>query len=523
MRAKRAALLALVLLGPTACGRGCGCVEGETSYEKLDGKVKVELVRSTKWTGGRIPGPVSHFMVRVHTTPRFDEPVGCTKVDLAEDREGKFVAFRCKGAESWTVLRLRGGDRRLRECDAPVGDGRKPDFAQLGPVRDATSRLLACVSQGGLSASRVVEEIARSITEDDGDDVASRVVVDLAASTLEPADGGERDPWRAGFAALSDRGRELAHAGLCRGLAQPDVEPTRYARAAARCSHDGAAPNALAQFRRWFATSEPPADRGAAEEVRARRLRASALRWATWVAAEGAPEEAGKLACELGGGAPGEVSRTLAAMLVAHAQTKCPGVASWRRRPPCGDVDCDGGLCSAGEVRARIDGHLVRDALDDAGARAWPVPPSESLAVLGAWHAQGPLPRSITLPNARVHYALVSPDGGPRCTDELRRGTPCVCTAPQVGMACAFRDDETRGEYGGCQLHFDDARRRIDEITCACVEVSESCRAGKRCCGGLRCAADGGVCVPSRAPRAAGADADADGPDDDASDDAAAR
>ena len=140
-------------------------------------------------------------------------------------------------------------------------------------------------------------------------------------------------------------------------------------------------------------------------------------------------------------------------MLVAHAQTKCPGVASWRRRPPCGDVDCDGGLCSAGEVRARIDGHLVRDALDDAGARAWPVPPSESLAVLGAWHAQGPLPRSITLPNARVHYALVSPDGGPRCTDELRRGTPCVCTAPQVGMACAFRDDETRGEYGGCQLH----------------------------------------------------------------------
>src|SRR5262245_55174138 len=125
MLVRQRALLFAFIFGCTACGRSCGCVEGEKTYETLRGKVNVSLVRKVHWTGGRIPGPLTSFYVHVETTPPFDEPVLCDHVELAEDDAGKNVAFRCDGTAAWTVLRLRGGDRRLVECDAPVGTGRE--------------------------------------------------------------------------------------------------------------------------------------------------------------------------------------------------------------------------------------------------------------------------------------------------------------------------------------------------------------------------------------------------------------
>ena len=124
-RVKQAAVPVLLLGIATGCGRSCGCIEGERTYEHLDGKVKVELVRHVVWSGGKIPGPLTSFFVRIGTTPPIEEAVACDHLDLAEDDAGKHVGFRCKGTAEWTVVRLRGGDRRLRECNAPVGTSAK--------------------------------------------------------------------------------------------------------------------------------------------------------------------------------------------------------------------------------------------------------------------------------------------------------------------------------------------------------------------------------------------------------------
>jgi hypothetical protein len=106
VKARRAArILSVVALLGLGCGPRCGCAEGDEVLETLDGPVKVELVRQTRWTGGRLPGPISTFYVRVHTNPPFDEWVECHEAELAGDEEGKAVAFRCADAPTWTVLR----------------------------------------------------------------------------------------------------------------------------------------------------------------------------------------------------------------------------------------------------------------------------------------------------------------------------------------------------------------------------------------------------------------------------------
>jgi hypothetical protein len=157
---RSARVITFMVLALGGCGRGCGCVEGQTTYESLDGKVKVELVRSVRWGTGHLPGTITSFSVRVHAEEVFDEPVACDHVDLAEDDAGKLVAFRCKGDDQpWTVLRLHGGQRRLRECNAPVGRGAVPAWSGLRPVSASVDRILGCM---GNETGRLHAELMRT-------------------------------------------------------------------------------------------------------------------------------------------------------------------------------------------------------------------------------------------------------------------------------------------------------------------------------------------------------------------------
>ena len=141
-----AALLVPValLLASSACGRGCSCVRGEKTYETLDGKVKVSLVRNVDWAGTKFPALVPEFTLRIETTPPITHRVRCDHVDMAEDDAGKLVAYRCKGKDPWNLIRLRGGDRYLEECAAPVGTKEKPDWTKVEPLSRSVERVFAC-------------------------------------------------------------------------------------------------------------------------------------------------------------------------------------------------------------------------------------------------------------------------------------------------------------------------------------------------------------------------------------------
>lgn len=500
--ARRMLAITLLALGPVACGRGCTCFEGEKTYEKLHGKVDVSLVRKTRWTGGRIPGPVSSFFLHVETTPPFDEPVGdCTHVDMVEDDAGKHVAFRCKDTKEWSVLRLRGGDRRIRECSAPVGTESKPKLDRLETVRQSAPRILACERA---DTPYLMEELVHAVLEDEGADAAADFAVTLASDASARESGVQADPWDRAVGALDGPSKTRALAGLCRTLEQADGRASRaaYVRAAMRCplESEAVAQGALATARFLLTNSEKLPE----SEIR----KDEALLWAGLIAGARTPKELGSLVCDRARqGDVREDTRAVLLQLIAHTRVSCDVIDAWLKAPLCDpSLDCDGGLCTEAELANDSAGW---NAALDGGQRPSPSLPTRERAVLRAGYARGPLPPGVTLANARRRYSL--PDGGrlPSCyRGDLEVGTACDCSSLSSLALCSVTTEPTRGEErylvtGGCKLRIDDAHHRLEtaHFTCArlgesCVQVGQTSQTGQtaECCGGMVCRL--GICEP---------------------------
>ncbi|MFO0735524.1 MAG: hypothetical protein U0270_06580 [Labilithrix sp.] len=475
MKARHSILALVVLaLGTAACGRGCTCFSGEKTYEKVKGKYEVSLVRKTHWTGGKVPGPVSEFFIHVATEPPIDEPIyGCTHADMTEDEDGRFVGFRCEDTheKEWTVLRLRGGDRRLRECRAPVGTDDTPDWKKLEPVRASTSRILGCEHHDPFVTMR---ELAHAVLEDEGSPTAGEYVSTLATtgSALVP------DPWDSALNVIDAPARAGALTKLCPALARADgkVEPAPYVRAARHCPLD--ASGALATLKALIADTTHREDASLPP----------AMLWAGLLAAKQSPKETGLAVCQ--GAIDKRVPDPIAGALLGHTHTRCAVVAEWMKSPPCNFfLDCDAGLCTERELAEDIAG-WDRDL--DGGLRADPPMPGRERAILRAAYAAGPLPRELTIPNQRRWYDL--PDAGtlPYCSDpKVDAGAECE-TSIQPLEICEVRASDTVLVQSSCTIHIDDAHHRLDTPRRACEPLGAKCPLHP-CCGDAICR--NGVCV----------------------------
>lgn len=134
------------------------------------------------------------------------------------------------------------------------------------------------------------------------------------------------------------------------------------------------------------------------------------------------------------------------------------------------------------------------------GVRAEPHVPdgdSDRLAVF-ATYARGPLPREVVLTNERRKYPVENADGGlSACSDDaLDAGAPCACAELPAWGRCNVAASETRVRYGFCSGHFDDRKKRIDDVRRACEPEGAKCNwSSILCCGGLRCEPGVGVCT----------------------------
>lgn len=512
-RGRLVAVLAL-LFGPVACGRSCGCFEGEKTYESIDGKVKVELVRKVFWTGGKIPGPMTDFYIRVHTTPPINHLIldRCDHVDMAEDDAGKNVAWRCKGTPVWSVLRLRGADRYVNECKAvSVGTEKKPAFDKLEPLSVAADRIVGCAVPYGQAQYVVAmwKNLLSAIEEDEGAEGAAKTLIRLAARPIETGD----DTWHVTFLSRSDDVRARVLRAVCPALERPDSDMPMYARAAAYCSLDGPGVGAAAVaqlerlLKRPVSIPQPLSGNDAGGGAATAQLAVShqlALEWAAVIAVKKAPVAAGAAAC---GTAPGTqqgsseygsgvAPRRVAAAVIAATKTKCDAARAWLDPPPCGDeVDCDGGLCSEKEVTFGLDQWAAQGASAlDGGARGESpaLLPTQPRALLGVAYAQGPLDRETTIRNARRHYAQSDGGGIVRCEDEdAGNGTPCVCTDYSLSFTlCSMPSSKTREEKGACSFHVDDAKKRLDDVKRVCSGEGGSCTFGRVCCAPYQCRFD---------------------------------
>ncbi len=488
------ALLGLAL-GPAACGRGCTCFEGEKTYEKVKGKYEVSLVRKTHWTGGRIPGPVSNFYIHVATNPPIYEAIGdCTHADMKEDEQGKYVGFRCQDTheKEWTVLRLRGSDRRIRECGATVGTGDEPDWKKLESVRSSTARVLGCRTMS-IDESYAMEQLAKAVLEDEGSPAAADYVSTLAALGSAPFP----DPWDSALKIIDEPTRKATLAKVCPVLAQRDVktEPVVYVRAARHCPLESG--GALTMLRAILAKNPPPEDTAAT----------AALFWSGLLAAKAGPKDAKQvgdsicLAIDGRADKPWNATReTIGAELLGHTKVKCEAaVRKWLENPPCTfNLDCDGGLCNDAELATDLAGW--DDGLD-AGVRADPAVPIRERAILRAMYVSG-LTEGVTVPNARRLYAR--PDAGalPYCNDtKVDAGAECQCWLSELRV-CRLAARETEIEESDCTVHIDDKHKRLDVGHRVCVALGADC-SNHPCCGEAQC--HDRVCVMP-APRDAGAD-----------------
>lgn len=445
----------LVALTLVACGRSFGCIEGEKTYETFDGKVSMVLVRKVEWSGGKIPGPVTDFFVRVGTQPGFEEPVDCDRLDFAEDELGTHVAFRCTGAPSWTVLRLRGGDARLRECDALDGD--RPDFTRLTPLHAATDRILRCARDPGAVAKALI----RAVRQDEGREAALDVVDRLASGPLNVNDD---NVWPYAMDALDEQDRDMALGKLCTtlGAEAEHAAPERYLRAVRICDHASAGPAALAILRTRAAL-------GGEEPDREKRDVASAvLLWAAALGSRESARAAGEAACRgleilrhrEGDEWQEDRVRVLATVL-GRTGTRCDALVHWHVRV-CGElVECDGALCSS-EHLATFSRSWDRPERGAGNVRLEPVIPELPLAVLHAMRA-GPLPGWVVRRQARLHYTQADA-GLVDCDRELEAGTPCHCELHDWEL-CQLDAGDSYGASSTCRFRVDDVHRALVDVT----------------------------------------------------------
>ena len=497
------ALLALTIAG---CGRSCGCVEGERSYESIHGAVRVELVRDVRWVGGRIPGPMTSFRVRIHATPRIDEPVACDHVDMAQNPTGTLVAFRCRGAAApWDVVRRQPDGIWFRECDARVGTGDPPDFARLEPLSASATRIATC--PGAQPPSRVWPALLRAIAAQEGEARAIATTVDLARAEWPPTArhvSFPQDPWPGALEGLTQPQRRAALGATCDALTRDPPSAPLWARAAPRCALDtpGVADAALRALGQWL-RARPERDVG---------MSAEALRWAAAIASTHRPSAAGSVACAAARDTPpnlygiADSGRVLGAVL-AITRTRCPDFDRWIASPLCGSaVECDGGLCTAAELGERLGSwRRAVEAAPGTPPRAIVATFEPAHVALAVMYAQGELPREVALRNARYRYALPE-ERLPSCSGRMDDGTPCTCDYLQ-GHLCGVPSSEVRAVVGACAFSFDDARRQIVDVRSSCQPIGGSCAAGRVCCRGGECASGPDArCV---SVRDAGGEADA--------------
>jgi hypothetical protein len=430
---RKLALLGL-LLGITGCGRGCTCIGGKTKFESLDGKVKVTLVRDSHWATGKVPGVISNFHLHVETKPPFDFKVACQKVELAEDDAGKNIAYRCDDKKTWSVLRLRGGDHHVHDCDALT----EPDFKQLKPIAAVVDHLLDCKSSA--------KEVVRAVREDGGD--AAATVFAMSARPLSES------AWP-GFDALDESEQRAAEKLLCKSA----KEPASYARAAQRCPVDGDAAIKFLEAELSAPHSGKKPD-GSMDFGTEPRDWERALLWASMIASEKRPADAGAIACRavksLYGATDVGRRRALALAIVGRTKTACPAITMWPA--PCGkELDCDERLCTADELAKNF-------VAWDLGERKEPEFPDAHRMALLAAYANGPLPKEITLPNARRWYT-VEETKLPSCKETMDAGTGCSC--PDLHhefLACTVAVTSKELTAGLCSARFDDESKQIVEV-----------------------------------------------------------
>ena len=492
MRART--LVAVLALASAGCGRSCGCVDGQTKYETLDGKVKVTLIRDVHWAGGKIPGPLTRFFLHIETTPPFDETIECDHVELAEDDAGKNIAYRCKD-KTWTVLRLRGGTRRIKECDAPVGTGKKPELAKLEPVSQIVDRVLACASSSPESAlRRETKELVRAVREDDGNEAAIKLALTLSAREQWY---GAFDAWHGALDALDDKDRTRVMKELCGALTAKDAAPpAQYVRAARLCALDppevaeGALNVLRARLGRKYPENEDQAHAGVWER---------SLLWAAIVATEKRPTAAGALACAAAD-KPSALNDAIVGTILGRTSTACEAVKSWP--VPCGlMLDCEDHLCTHAELLGETS--VWHDLVTAAPEKQREEPafvggPRITLFATYASYPGSPLPPAIAIPNARRFYPLADPgEDRPWCHKATDAGTPCRCNDLHFLARCELPETETRLKYAGCSVHFDDVHRKIDDVTSTCEPEGSKCNFSSIiCCAGLRCLPGKEVCGP---------------------------
>ncbi len=345
-------------LGLLGCDRGFVVLQGERSYESIDGVVKVELVRTS--TGGvlvqLLGGHPSHFWVRVHTKPIIDFEVDCPSaghhVDLAENASGTLVAQRCRGTGPWTVLRLRGEGRFIHDCAAPVGTGAKPAFDELDSLSHGADRILGCVYE---ARSQWIE-LARAIGEDEGTKAAGAFLTKTALLPIH-----ESDPWQETFEAQTDQVRKAARRDLCPAVSRGDAPMPLYARAARNCELTDAnvGDAAISQLRRLASApsqGEARPDAGNLDHSPSRNL---ALGWASVIAIAKAPRAAGEAACAMLPSLAGPESdqgcdehpSAFVLSVLAATKTSCPAAARWLKASAAPDfLRCEDRSCTAMEL-----------------------------------------------------------------------------------------------------------------------------------------------------------------------------
>lgn len=463
---------------------------GETTYEHIDGPVRVTLVRKVRWSGGRIPTPDAQFYLRVGTTPPVEHPIDCTNARFAADEKGKLVAWRCSDAEDrrWSLLRLRGGGEAVVECRATIGTGDAPDFGGVEPLGRAIPRILGCLPYEAGPPEQVWTTLARSLEEDEGPDSAAELFLATASRAHPTMDG--RDAWATALGASSRAVAQRVRARLCPLLAQADLPMQVFARAMETCMpvEPAAVEAALVQLPRLLVRPLPPSSADPSAPARADAgildtegraapgdpLRAShvrALLWAARVALVGAPKRAGQAVCDVLPSvpevleyAPGYTKpRNVAATVLAGSGVRCDAARAWLDPPPCGEGAVkDGRLLPREDVSKVVDAWARGDARTDGGApRDISELPDLVLTRLGIAYTFGALSPEIVIRNARLGYAF--DDAGadaPSCDGpELDAGAACACTESLSSWSCATPAAMTEVTLGACRVHVDDARR----------------------------------------------------------------
>jgi hypothetical protein len=456
-------------------------------YETLDKPVRVELVRHLSWSGGRFSlGPTASFHLHVETTPPFDEPTTCESVDLSENEKGTVVAFRCKHEGAWQAIRLGEGGAHVLDCSTNLGTEKKPDYTRLKSIEKAAPAILDCHERGDgtqwRAYSDLYDAVAREIRESGG---AAAVRAFLAESSGRAIpDEAVEDPWVHVVLELSKSERADVETDLCPALLKTGGDDA-FVRAARLCplGDPRIATAALDRVRIEFLPSATP---------RQRVRRDSPLEWALVIALRSRSSEAGALACTFAT-AVTESSwrRDLAIAAIGASNTACPAAVVSKG---CGaSFDCDGGLCSAAELRPELDAWLATDA--DGGVRAFgPKRPTDEHALLAADYAAGALPRDLVLRNARRHYTI---DAGaaPSCTDRLALGAPCSCASLDDALICDLPLDGGRLERFHCSVRADDRALVVGYVEHACIAAPDggACTSDDDCCDGVACVKpDGG-------------------------------